>query len=84
MAPKVGADWTIKLPNPIAVPGKRKALRTLGDAANYMLDDLPKEQQEGHLWQVTAGAVNDAAEGRVTPARAEIAFRMALFLLPPK
>lgn len=54
------ANWSRRFDPPIVLPEKR-VLRTLKDAAEYVLE-LPPEMQSRPAWQFAAEALRNAAE----------------------
>ena len=69
-------SWSLKFDKPIEL-GKGKALRTLRDAANYILALSPRETKREH-WQTAVGCLLLAAERRGPLMMARIAMMKAL------
>jgi hypothetical protein len=68
--------WTTRFDDPIPLPAGGP-LRTLGDAAAYILK-LPPADQQHPAWQLAGQTLLDAAEGRDFLMHARIAVLRAL------
>jgi hypothetical protein len=77
-------DWTITLPKPISVPGRRAKLKTIGDVRHYVVHELPDELHEAPLWWAVSATLLEVAEGRDTPAHASAVLLIAMTLKPPR
>jgi hypothetical protein len=70
-------SWSRPFHDPIPVAKKGKPLRTLKDAADYILK-LPKAEQNRSHWQAAEEAVIMAAEDRGPLMHADIGMKRAL------